>query len=286
MLRYFEPIHTTEYVYSLDKLRLAFDMKNNMELFMEYMQKACDFDTRFDVNYTQTFSNFRYRHFWNIYIEEDDVSFAIGMTLNGKKDEKTKGWIEFNPNKCMNSSPFVEFLYRFNSYTVSREIVRYDLAIDIPLSRGLCKLVKTSKRQYKYIDADGITEELGKHNTVGFSKLYDKSKESNLNYSLTRFEITLDRDTRPEKVWPKIVIADYQQTIDFASKELSPKDSVFVELLKDCDNFGFYYNQLDYRTRKKFEPYVLSSYELNIDHKAAAGIFELARSFELIRMVW
>lgn len=85
-------------------------------------------------------------------IDDTDSVIKIGFFLN-RKD--TLGYhsnfIEFNPNKV--ELDVVDYLFRvFNKYSVRMsqksifELVRYDLAIDIPVDRHYVRLLKSGKR--------------------------------------------------------------------------------------------------------------------------------------------
>ena len=102
--------------------------------------------------------------------------------------------IEFNPNKVDYDSSFNNILFGLLQ-RYDFKLVRFDLAIDIPrniLDFGL--LYKNKKRIFKCFSngGDDLTYYFGKGNNA--IKIYNKKRESNLNYELTRYEITCKAD--------------------------------------------------------------------------------------------
>ena len=76
-------------------------------------------------------------------------------------------------------------------YSKHIDIIEYDIAVDMPFSRDSFFLVK-DKRKYQCVLNSSVdkTEYLGCRHEHGFVKLYNKQRESNLDYPLTRFEIS------------------------------------------------------------------------------------------------
>ena len=173
-------------------IRLNLDFGTNAERLTSYLQSIEDNDLRFQVDYYPSYKSYKYRHLWAIKIMDDDTSFSLGLDLGRNNDDKHIGFIEFNPNKCQNNEVFNEFWDMVRFFSVTRQLVRYDFAIDIPLRRGLVRLVKDGKKMYQLIEKDdGITEYQGVRSHGGFVKVYDKTKESDLDKDVTRVEINL-----------------------------------------------------------------------------------------------
>lgn len=268
-------------VYSLDMVRLNYDFGTQTDKFIHHLQHVASYDLRYEVKYYQSFNAFAYRHLWNVSAPIDDgVSFSIGLDCGGTTESKNKGFIEFNPNK-VNSSELLSCLLKdLMSYMISRELVRYDLAIDIPTTRSLVRLERYGRKGYQFIDSgNGCSEYLGQRNHNGYIKLYDKTKESNLSEDITRLEITLDKGADIEKVFPKVRILSEQTRLNL-DYDLCESDKVLVSLLRDSDNTQFYLSSLPYRKRKKIEPY-LADTTLLLDKKLALEIKSLAMSYEL-----
>lgn len=98
--------------------------------------------------------------------------------------------IEFNPNKVAYDSIFNNILFGLLQ-RYDFKLIKFDLAIDIPrniLDFGL--LYKNRKRIFKCFSngGDDLTYYLGKGKNA--IKIYNKKRESNLDYDLTRYEIT------------------------------------------------------------------------------------------------
>ena len=72
-------------------------------------------------------------------------------------------------------------------------IARFDLAIDIPIDRSKCFLVKDRRLYIERKHGIEFTQYLGaKSSSVGRVKLYNKTAEAKLDYPLTRLELTLN----------------------------------------------------------------------------------------------
>lgn len=105
------------------------------------------------VKLFQSKSGLGYRYLYNITFENNynKCSFALGFGLNCKSENSDKGFIEFNPNKCFALSQFEKFLFEFTELCFCFELVRYDVAIDIPLSRNKVKMVRNYRCNYEYL---------------------------------------------------------------------------------------------------------------------------------------
>lgn len=244
--------------YSLDMLRLnvEFPSIETKNKFTEWLQKIDTFRTEdFVVEYFPCFSAFKYRHLWSIKTK-DNNSWSIGLDRTGKTEDAVKGFIEFNPNKCMNDTLFTEFWQKMSGWLLSVVLVRYDVAIDIPLPRSQCRLYREGRKMYQLIiKDDGMTEYLGQRSHNGFVKLYDKTIESGLAYDMTRLEITMDNKAQISDVFPQVHIYDTQSQLIFADN-LNNSDKTLIQLLRACDDKQIYLKQLGRDKRKKIEPYI------------------------------
>ncbi|GFP78563.1 hypothetical protein bsdtw1_04800 [Clostridium fungisolvens] len=134
------------------------------------------------------------------------------------------------------------------------KIVRYDLAIDYPILRSSCHLLKDNR---KYCDIrnslEDRTEYLGTRSHHGRVKLYNKMIESNLDYPLTRLELTIDADLNCydeiKRIFPTVYVIDDLQ-LCFDTEKLTGTDKV---LFFSClDNMDY----LSMLSRKKKEKIV------------------------------
>lgn len=125
----------------------------------------------------------------------NDTSFWMGVGLNGKAAQGNRCRMEFNPNKVAGSPVFWTALdlFRENTRDVLRHINRFDLAIDLPVDRQRCFLVKDARMYIERRHGKEFTQYLGaKSSCVGRVKLYNKQLEAGLDYPLTRLELTLN----------------------------------------------------------------------------------------------
>lgn len=272
-------------VYSLDMVRLNFDSGLDTKQLVGYINSIAIVNTSCEVIYYPSYQQFKYRHLWEIkdLSGNDSISWSLGLDLGRNADDKSKGFIEFNPNKCENSKLFKEFMQVFNLCTVAaRELVRYDMAIDIPLTRSLCKLIRKGKCGYDWkVKDDGVTEYLGQRNNHGRIKLYDKTIESKLDVPLTRLELTISKEHSASEIFPTVWLYDSIQG-DFKSEmlnSLSDSQIVLVKLLRSVENPNEYLRSLNRHTKQKIEPY-LSDRVLLLDEFSAFLVKEQALGYE------
>ena len=184
--------------------------------------------------------------------------FTIGLDLcEANNSHSGNCFIEFNPNK--NDMNFIWWLLDVISQFVVPvngeyfDIKRYDLAVDIPCKRSEVMLVKSGKRTYTRMITDSVTEYLGKHNSNGFTKVYDKTVESNLDYDLTRVEITCDSLT--DYSFPEVYVV-HDNDMDLT--ELNDTDTVIVSMLRqfEHDEQLSYLRAMGRRKQEKLKPYI------------------------------
>ena len=277
-MKYYKCFYDSDgFIYSLDMIRLNLDFGNRTSDFVNYIQNLNDYGDNVEVNYNPSLKSFQYRHLWTVAC--DHVSFCIGLELNNfTADSKNKGFVEFNPNKCENSETFRQIKDRIFSYTWSREVVRYDMAIDVPYKRESVKMLRKGKKNYHFMMTEGgITEYSGMRSHSGFIKVYDKTKESELSYDLTRIELTLDPQTSVEKVFPTIFLYDEQYKL-LLSDDLSETQKVLIKAIRQDENPNWYYNELPYKMRKKIEPY-LADKVLSLDKSCSVQVRLLAFTY-------
>lgn len=272
-LKYYNSITlNNEIIMSCDMLRLSFSMSN---------EKLSNFN-KFIINYEFKHSNikiklfhsstlFQFANLIQVQNLNDGTSFALGLGFNStKSQEKSTCFIEFNPNKTLTNdlvTPFLEYI-KLNCNII--DVVRYDIAFDIPLPRELFNLVK-DRRKYKKIyslelnnkDLSDFTEYLGQRQNNGYVKLYNKSIESNLDKPLTRLEITLDKldYTNLIKEMPILNIFKYN---NLSISNLNDTERVLLSLLLQNDNCTQYLYALGRKTKEKLLPYIAESYLIKV----------------------
>lgn len=177
--------------YSIDKVRLK------VELDVKYVMEQLElFKVEPNCNYYQRYSIKEYRHNFNF---EDynawgeKCSFWLGVQHNSKNLVSVVDVVfEYNPNKCEGSylvSYICDRFYKNNSHV---EVRKLDIAMDMPVNILSLKVVK-DRRDMTTIDkgADNRTYYVGAPGSDGRVKIYNKTRESKLNYDLTRYEVTI-----------------------------------------------------------------------------------------------
>lgn len=268
-------------VYSLDMLRLRviFGSKQTLQEFINYVSALDTFQTEnYVIDHKTSFKPFTFKHHFTI-TTANKHSFAMELEFLGTEEDGLKGWIEFNPNKLCDDDLFRPFYRVLVNKTIIREVVRYDMAIDIPLGRSVCSLMRQNKKTYTLIQGEeGITEYLGSRSTNGYIKLYDKKSESKLDYDVTRLEITLNKKHDIDNIFPEVMIYDTQNAL-IMGDDLSITDKVLIGMLQTSDKPMFYFSQLSYRMRKKIKPY-MAHRTLPLNRKCYEQVKQLALSFE------
>jgi len=244
MLEYYNKIDLeNNCILSCDMLRLSFKMNEEKALkFNKFILSKTTFDNSLDMKNFFNLQQYKYRNLITITktIGLKKISFAMGIGFNGSLSEKQSCFIEFNPNKTMDIvMPFLNFI-KSNSFGLT--FVRCDMAIDIPISKNMITISKDSRklsRIYRYDlhskDLNNCTEYLGCRSNNGFVKLYNKQIESNLDYVLTRLEITLDslEYKNFQKCMPNIHFLKNINLCDMAM--LNDTDRVLMLLLLESD---------------------------------------------------
>ena len=263
LISYFNSIYIDKVIYSIDMVRLKLDFSSDerIKLFGNYL---CDVKNIHIEKYPISFKDYSYRNLFKINCSNGN-SFVCGLSLNGKdKASYYLGFLEFNPNKVADQLQFKDVWGHLMIHCFVAEVIRWDLAIDVPISRDMCILNK-DKRKYTLVkkSENDKTEYLGSRNKNGFCKLYNKKIESELDYELSRLEITVAGDYIYSdflKILPRIDVRGDQQFIN-PYVELSGTDIVLYELLMKCDIFErkLYFKKLGRRKQESLKKYIFSN---------------------------
>ena len=215
--------------YSIDMVRLR------VELPCDFVEKCVDrFGSEPNCNYYKKSSIKEHRH--NFHFEdygfEGICSFWLGVEHNSRgRSPLVDLVLEYNPNKCA-GSPLLDYIlsnfYKDNPHV---EVRKMDIAIDIPCNILDLRLYK-DRRDLTVIDkgSDNKTYYVGARGSNGHIKLYNKSRESGLDFDLTRYELTItpkdyiDRiicsyDLDPRLLIPVTDINNFQLDFDLKGQD-------------------------------------------------------------------
>lgn len=252
MIEYYYKQQDKDIIYSIDMVRIKFELRDDcLSEINNYLENPI---RTYIESFPRDIREFKFRYLYKINCNK--TSIVLGLCFNGtKKEENKKGFIEFNPNKCM---PYAKHDIVFIlSRVLEKEVQRYDIAIDIPKDRDLVRIYK-DKRKYELHSTSSLdrTEYLGIRNKVGRVKLYNKQIESKLEYPLTRLEMTVsDKIFELQDIFPKVTIENPQNELKYYY-DLSETQKVLIESIRETGNYDYYLKKLDFRIRKKIEPYV------------------------------
>ena len=267
-----------DYVYSCDNIRLKALLGDDEECehnFKKFFDNPCNLRVS-DV--ITRLSQGKYRYMWNVSCNK--TSYTVLYWFNGfdsNPDYRRYVVIDFNPNK-MNSDELLE-ISNLLRWLVEVEIVRFDLAVDLPLERKFVHLIKDN-RTYEYQDhnENGITEYLGTRNNANYVKVYDKKRESSLDEAMTRVELTCSSSlSESVKHFPSVLIEHEQISLELLEyDDLNSTQIAMVSALKtlNVSDRERFLKSLNYRMRKRLSPYVLAdTYELAFDKACVSKVF-------------
>ena len=212
---------------------------------------------------------------------DEDRAFWLGCGLNGNGTLQDRYRLDFNPNKVSEDPNFriiMEFLLRNSRGNMCR-IARFDLAIDIPVDRSRCFLVKDRRLYIERKHGQEYTQYLGsKSSTAGRVKLYNKTLEAGLDYPLTRLELTLNPQTPFEEINFPVVWCLCDQQIALHGLKVTDTEKFIVNaILHGCGMM----NDLGRKTRSKIEK-LLEKYmrKIMISEESYAKILKQLKKFE------
>lgn len=277
-MKYFNFLTVNNLKYSVDMIRFKFELSKYFQDELYLIIKQIQI-----YDYFVSAKAFHYRELFKIKTEDLKFSFSLGIGFNGMKSaDKKLCFIEFNPNK-LHDCPALSKILHFLNNRVNLELVLYDIAIDIPYNKKFISLVK-DKRIYKKFcyDGDGknVTEYLGQTSDAGRVKLYNKTIESNLDYDLTRLELTTTCTDFlvVQKQLPKLLVCGDLDML--ASTKLSKSDYVLLQLLWLCDDPSFYFKQLGRDKQEKLKHFINSDFGLNFNESVFSHLMKIINIFK------
>ena len=215
MIFYYDAIQQGNIVFSIDNIILdtSLSKPDRRDLLEIELQMMADGDKVGVTSWSSTRpGSFRDQKLVRFDAER---AFWLGRGLNGQGVLEDRCRLDFNPNKVAmepNFQTIREFLIR-NSRDCLTRIPRFDLAIDIPIEREKCFLVKDRRMYIERRHGKEFTQYLGsKSSTVGRVKLYNKQAQAKLDYPLTRLELTLDPSKSYEEIsMPQVYCIESQK---------------------------------------------------------------------------
>lgn len=227
MIYYFNPIRDQDLVLSVDNI--VIDTSINRPEIRDLFQINLDQMARRNKVNIRTWTSNKPGTFHDqtTIQTDDDRSFWVGCGLVGSGTLVDRYRLDANPNKVGDDPNFQlirEFLVR-NSRDGFCKVSRFDLAVDIPVDRSRCFLVKDRRMYIERRHGVEFTQYLGsKSSTVGRVKLYNKTAEAKLDYPLTRLELTLNPITPYEEInFPKVYVVD-DDAMTLATEKLTDTD--------------------------------------------------------------
>lgn len=279
-MNYFHEVKTDKYIASVDKIRFSFQLlpDGGSGLFSIF-----DNPLRVDVKvFPPSFTQNQYKQM--AIIDYGESTMTIGLGFNGVHAiDLKKCFVEFNPNKVANNPQFWKDFNLIKSCSKTWELVRCDIACDFFIDRRYVHLEKDNRKySLEAFSFDNRTEYLGKRNTCGRVKVYNKSLESKLNYPLTRVEVTCNgikdfADHFP-RVYDLTPVLSGQMDID-SLIDLKDTDFALLELLRiaieqNKDNGLMLFNRLGRYKKEKLKPYILpESSSLGVSLSSIASLF-------------
>ena len=253
MIGYCNPIKVGEYIFSIDNIVLDCWITNadDKDVIEERIDSMVG-DDNIEIIAWESGKpgTFRKQYLFKV---REDRSFWLGHGLVTTGVDQNRYRMEWNPNKIGDNPCFrmVHGMLIERSRDVYTNIARFDLAIDIPVDRAKCFLVKDRRLYIERRHGVEYTQYLGaKSATVGRVKLYNKSAEAKLDYPLTRLELTLDPKMAYDEInFPKVY---YSKTKSVDDSEVKIKETEKFILGAILQGYGTL-NDLGRKTRVKIE---------------------------------
>lgn len=248
-------------ILSCDNVRIKFEVAETRRDSFELLFAT---SSRPDIfSFPQNLQDFKYKYLYQI--DYGAGKMTVGYIFNGsERSNMFTGYLDFNPNKIGSYDQFWTDYRHIKSCCDEWSILRVDIALDLPSKREFVYLVKDNRvYTLKAYSHSNKTEYLGLRSNVGFVKLYNKTKESNLDYDLTRLEITCE----PSLVsfmtaFPKVYDLSLGQQFGSDILELNATDLAILRLALECNSAGLdpgmmIFNSLARIKKQKLQKFLL-----------------------------
>ncbi|MBP3255541.1 MAG: hypothetical protein J6M60_03530 [Clostridia bacterium] len=264
-------IENDNIIYTIDMLRLRTDITFSEFSKLEFKLKLIFPDLIKNTYQSFGISDFKYNY--NIEIGEGQ-SFWFGFVHNAEllKDKSVSNdnttynfTIEFNPNKIENKGILKTILNISNNWFIKS----VDMAMDLKLNiLDLCGLDKGRKKDFRMFTQglDNRTYYMGRTNNR--IKIYNKKIESNLDYDLTRVEITSKIERKVKDIYmynynvnlPDLYLNNYMYSFE------DYKDKTTLALLYAVQS-GYPINDLSRRHKLKIKSLLEGGYKINLSNE-------------------
>lgn len=261
MVYYYNPyIDSNRYIHSIDNVVCWYYLSSSIETVLD---KLHELEKEFALlDYWELLNRSacsKYDYYLH-HIHFGDCFIKLGRYVTSKSDvDKKAGFtildcmrVEVNPNKHMHTKLLNKLLPFIHSVVADGYIDKFDYAVDIPVKPDNVVVLNTRKM----LGLNRGTRYYGASHQHGFVKIYNKTKESKLDYDLTRFETTLKAD----KPFSSVDIAVTGKAVEDDDTELTPTLKMYLDMLSEIKMLGGdidkFLNRLNPRTRAKIEPFL------------------------------
>lgn len=275
------------YVHSVDNLVITYSINplfqsDYLDIMIDSIHNLRD-KHKNDINYWERLNVnacSKYSWYCNHIHLDDGIYLSIGHYRDGLKEKRCYVVfpllkLEVNPNKHWGKPVLHDLFSIINKFCIDATLNRYDYAIDIPCKMSDVQVFNTLKEKGLYKG----TRYFGQRNKDGFCRIYDKTKESNLDIDLTRVEHTfsLVKHTKKKSF---TTISILQHNAKESTQELTSNDLVILNLCKRLHQAGLEFedilSKLNKVKRKKIYENLNGNYiELEFDEKLHDELLEL-----------
>lgn len=280
MVYYSNTIKNDDYTVSIDNIIIDFWIPNNDAKEMIEARINC-MASDVGVNIISLKGNkpgtFLQQYLFKL---QEGSSFWLGHGLIATGIYSDRYRLEFNPNKVSENKFFKtihQWLIKYCRKSLSH-VARFDLAIDIPIDRSRCFLVKDRRLYIERRHGVEYTQYLGsKSASVGRVKLYNKTAEAKLDYPLTRLELTLNPGVPYEKINFPTVYYLKSTCTNIGNVKLTDTERFILNAL--LQGYGSV-NDLGRKTRAKMEM-LMADYisSVSISSKTYSEVLEQLNSY-------